>query len=339
MIFPGSYSANSAENKTFRPRRSSSRSRPKSSGIATSHPGIATSHPASPKVIPASPQVIPASPQIIPASPQVIPASPQVIPASPQITPASSPKSSRPPSRDLPSHSPHCNPMRTSPASLRGFARNRGNPVHTAPASLRGFAKNRGNPVCASPASLRGSVRNRGNPTRTSPASLRGFARNRGNPVHTSPENDCFARLTPYSQRQGGTHYIRKDKKTASQAENPYQEGAHRRAALRKAPPALHRVHGRVLFRLPSVAGPRPAIRAPPEGKRKAPRKAELKVNKDTNLTNYSYTMPYPLPQPLRIRCTPRFSHPRKKASPQQNYHRRPYRNRNRPENRAHPYK
>src|SRR5574344_1288667 len=241
MIFPGVYSADSAENKTFRPRRSSSRSRPKSSGIATSHPQ-------------ASSQVIRHRHTYPPASSQVI---------------RHRQKSSRPPSRDLPSHSPHCNPVCASPASLRGFARNRGNPVRTAPASLRGFAKNRGNPVCASPASLRGSVRNRGNPTRTSPASLRGFARNRGNPVHTSPENDCFARLTPYSQRQGGTHYVRKDKKTASQAENPYQEGAHRRAALRKAPPALHRVHGRGLFRLPSVAGPRPAIRAPPEDKKR----------------------------------------------------------------------
>src|SRR5574344_989890 len=328
MIFPGVYSADSAENKTFRPRRSSSRSRPKSSGIATSHPQ-------------ASSQVIRHRHKSPPASSQVI---------------RHRQKSSRPPSRDLPSHSPHCNPVCASPASLRGVARNRGNPMRTSPASLRGtkrrgnpmrtspaslrgFARNRGNPVHTATASLRGFAKNRGNPVCASPASLRGFARNRGNPVHTSPENDCFARLTPYSQRQGGTHYIRKDKKTASQAENPYQEGAHRRAALRNAPPALHRVHGRVLFRLPSVAGPRPAIRAPPEGKRKAPRKAELKVNKDTNLTNYSYTMPYPLPQPLRIRCTPRFSHPRKKASPQQNYHRRPYRNRNRPENRAHPYK
>src|SRR5574344_2560907 len=48
MIFPGAYSADSAENKTFRPRRSSSRSRPKSSGIATNHSRLVS------QVIPAS---------------------------------------------------------------------------------------------------------------------------------------------------------------------------------------------------------------------------------------------------------------------------------------------
>src|SRR5574344_1640513 len=204
MIFPGVYSADSAENKTFRPRRSSSRSRPKSSGIATSHPGIATnpsrlvpSHPASPQV---TPKPRPKSSGIATSHPQPRPKSSGIAKSHPGLR-AGIYRPSLPTAIQC---TPH--PL------LRGFARNRGNPAHTAPASLRGF------------------VRNRGNPVRTSPASLRGFARNRGNPVHTSPENDCFARLTPYSQRQGGTHYVRKDKKTASQAENPYQEGAHRRA-------------------------------------------------------------------------------------------------------------
>src|SRR5574344_2157204 len=255
MIFPGVYSADSAENKTFRPRRSSSRSRPKSSGIATSHPGIATSHPGLRAGIyrPILPTAIQCAPR-----PRHCEVSQETAAIQCAPRPRHCEVSSETAAIQCAPRPRHCEVSQETVAIqctphplLRGFARNRGNPAHTAPASLRGFARNRGNPM------------------RTSPASLRGFARNRGNPVHTSPENDCFARLTPYSQRQGGTHYIRKDKKTASQAENPYQEGAHRRAALRKAPPALHRVHGRVLFRLPSVAGPRPAIRAPPEDKKR----------------------------------------------------------------------
>src|SRR5574344_367630 len=111
MIFPGVYSADSAENKTFRPRRSSSRSRPKSSGIATSHPGIATNHSRLVPSHPASPQVTPSLVPSHPASPQVIPASSQVI--------RHRQKSSRPPSRDLPSHSPHCNPVHTAPVIAR----------------------------------------------------------------------------------------------------------------------------------------------------------------------------------------------------------------------------
>ena len=141
------------------------------------------------------------------------------------------------------------------------------------PASLRGsVSENRGDPVAMRLARVIARFRQKPwQPTRTSPASLREVSQETV-AIQCTHRRRMIVRLAHAVLRNGGgTHYIRKDKKTAKPGGKPRIRRGSPQSGSPQAPPALHRVHGRVL-RLVSVAGSTPRDSRTPGRQKESPR-------------------------------------------------------------------